>query len=131
VLTVLTVEMYRNEYKANLTENRLRHVLNQMVHAGLAPSSQWRPGDKEEYVTVYARLTKSSRQVALGRWRSPVECVDLSILGAHEAFWSWVTQELSERGHAVDELETIFAKFSGGDHQPVPYCPEGEATLEK
>jgi len=126
VLTVLPVEMYREEYEANLTESRLQHVLNQMVHAGLAPRDQWMPGDKEEYVTVFARLANSSQQVALGRWRGPVECVDLSILGAQDAFWSWVTQEISERGHAVHELETICAKFTGGDHQSVPYCPQEE-----
>jgi len=130
VLTVLTVEMYRREYEANLTENRLRHVLNQMVHAGLAPKDQWRPGDKKEYVTVFARLTHSTQLIALGRWRGPVESVDLSILGTHEAFWSWVAQELSERGHAVHLLETICAKFSGGDHQSVPYCPQDEAKQE-
>ena len=41
VLTVLPVDMYRERYGENLTDKRLHHVINQMVHAGYAPPSLW------------------------------------------------------------------------------------------
>lgn len=124
VLTVLTLEMYRNRYPENVTGNRVRRVVNRMVHAGLAPSSMWLPGDSEDYVTVYARLTDVARTLSLGRWRDEVESYDLSQLGRHEQFWAWVAERVEALGHAVGSLELVTAKFSGGDHQEVMYTVE-------
>lgn len=124
VLTVLPVDMYRREYASNLTEQRLRHVMNQMVHAGYAPPDIWSPGDKEENVTVYATMSNSITRVALGRWRGEVTTVDLSALGRSALFWTWVAEETLTRGLTIDQIESISAKFSGGDHQQIPYKPQ-------
>src|SRR3546814_10489224 len=56
ILTVLTLEMYCGKYGQNITDRRICRVVNQMVHAGLVPAEMWKPGDKDEYVTVYAFL---------------------------------------------------------------------------
>lgn len=122
LLTVLTVEMYRREYEANLTERRLRHVVNQMVHAGYAPADMWDPGDLDESVTVWARLTVSEQLVSLGRYRGEIVSVDLSLLGQQSEFWAWLVGELRERGHSIETLESVTGKFSGGEHQPIPYA---------
>lgn len=121
VLTVLPVDMYRREYGSNLTEQRLRHVMNQMVHAGFAPPDIWSPGDKEENVTVYVTMSNSTTQVALGRWRGEVTTVDLSALGKSTSFWTWVAEESVTRGLTIDQVHSVSAKFSGGDHQQILY----------
>jgi hypothetical protein len=121
VLTVLPVDMYRREYGSNLTEQRLRHVINQMVHTGFAPPDMWSPGDKEENVTVYVTMSNSTTQVALGRWRGEITTVDLSALGQSALFWTWVAEEALTRGLTIEQVESISAKFSGGDHQQIPY----------
>ncbi len=121
VLTVLPVDMYRREYGSNLTEKRLRHVMNQMVHAGFAPPDIWSPGDKEENVTVYVTMANSTTQVALGRWRGEVTNVDLSALGKSTSFWTWVAEETLSRGLTTDQVQSVSAKFSGGAHQQIPY----------
>jgi hypothetical protein len=122
VLTVLRVDMYRERYAENLTDKHLRHVINQMVHAGYAPPSLWVTGDTQEFVTVHATLATSPTTVALGRWRGLVTSADLSELGRQPEFWEWVVSELARRGHEVSALESISAKFTGGDHQAVPYA---------
>jgi hypothetical protein len=127
VLTVLPLDIYRSKHGANLTENRLNHVINQMVHSGYAPPSLWVKGDANEYVTVYATLATSPITVALGRWRGLVTSADLSKLGRRDEFWDWVVGELARRGHEVGTLESITAKFTGGDHQAVPYALAGDA----
>jgi hypothetical protein len=121
VLTVLPVDMYRREYGSNLTEQRLRHVMNQMVHAGLAPPDLWSPGDKEENVTVFVTMSNSKTRVALGRWRGEVTTVDLSALGKSASFWTWVAKETLSRSLTIDQVQSVSAKFSGGDHQQIPY----------
>lgn len=126
VLTVLRVDMYRERYGENLTDKRLLHVINQMVHAGYAPPSLWVKGDADEYVTVHATLSTSPTTVPLGRWRGLVTSADLSELGRRAEFWEWVVSELTRRGHEVSELESITAKFTGGDHQAVPYTHAGD-----
>lgn len=127
VLTVLPVDLYRERYGKNLTDKRLHHVINQMVHAGYAPPSLWVKGDADEYVTVHVTLSTSPTTVALGRWRGLVTSADLSELGRHDEFWQWVVSELARRGHEVSALESISAKFTGGDHQAVPYALAGDA----
>ncbi|MBM4181389.1 MAG: hypothetical protein FJ209_07560 [Betaproteobacteria bacterium] len=126
VLTVLRVDMYRERYAENLTDKHLRHVINQMVHAGYAPPSLWATGDTQEFVTVHATLATSSTTVPLGRWRGLVTSADLSELGRRAEFWEWVVSELARRGHEVSALESITAKFTGGDHQAVPYALAGD-----
>lgn len=127
LLTVLTVEMYRREYEANLTGRRLRHVVNQMVHAGYAPDAMWEPGDPDEFVTIHVRLTSSERLVSLGRYRGEIASVDLSMLGQESAFWAWLVGELRDRGHRIETLEFVLGKFSGGEHQQIPYALAGDA----
>ena len=127
LLAVLTVEMYQREYEANLTERRLRHVVNQMVHAGYAPVEMWEPVDPNQFVTIYARLTSSEHLVALGRYRGEIASVDLSTLGKESEFWAWLVRGLRERGHNIETLEFVTGKFSGGDHQQIPYALAGDA----
>lgn len=127
VLTLLPLDLYRSKHGANLTEKRLNHVINQMVHSGYAPPSLWVKGDAEEYVTVYANLATSPITVALGRWRGLMTSCDLSELGYRDEFWEWVVRELARRGHEVGALECITAKFTGGDYQAVPYALAGDA----
>jgi len=67
VVTVLPVDIYRREYSNNLTEQRLRRVINQMVHSGLAPNDRWEPGDRLEAVTAHAVFRNSPKPVALGK----------------------------------------------------------------
>lgn len=122
LLTVLTIEMYRREYPENLTESRLRHVVNQMVYAGLVPIGKWNPGDKEECVTVYAMFSYFEYCVALGRWKGELLSADLTLLGKDVVFWDWVAKEISKRNHALEDLLQVHAKFSGGDHQAIPYA---------
>lgn len=121
VLTVLTIEMYQRDYESNLTEKRLRHVVNQMVHSGHAPTCLWKQGDADEIVSVYATLATSTKTVALGRWRGLLASADLSKLGRQPEFWAWVARTLEERGYDIHALEEISAKFSGCDHKAVPY----------
>jgi hypothetical protein len=119
VLTVLTLEMYKRDYAANVSEGRMRHVINQMVHAGHIPEAMWQPGDKREYVTVHAHLSDGS-SVALGRWVGVIVSADLSRLGESRQFWEWVVQRLEERGHVVERLARVEARFSGGENREVP-----------
>jgi hypothetical protein len=126
VLTVLTVAMYRRDYDANLTDQRLRHVVNQMVHAELAPGSRWTSGDRQEYVTIYAYLGGATQPVALGRWNGAVTSPDLSQLGCSMQFWTWVAGRLKERQHTIDALLSVQARFTGGRNYDVPYRVTGE-----
>ena len=121
ILTVLTLEMYKREYSDNLSENRVRHVINQMVHAGYIPSAMWQPGDNQEYVTVHAHLAGASTAVALGRWTGQISSPDLSQLGNSHEFWTWVAQRLRQKQHAVDNLLRVEARFTGGQNWEVPY----------
>jgi hypothetical protein len=127
VLTVLTLEMYKRDYEENLSENRVRHVINQMVHAGHIPAAMWQPGGNQEYVTVHAHLAGASIAVALGRWTGHVTSPDLSQLGQSLEFWTWVAQRLEEKQHAVDSLLRVEARFTGGQNWEVPYLATGEA----
>ncbi len=122
VLTVLPLAMYRNHYAENVTEHRIRKVINRMVHAGMAPPEMWLPGDREEYVIVYARITGMTQTLSLGAWKGKVDCYDLSKLGTIECFWIWVAERLTALGQSVGSIEQVTAKFSGGDHQEVEYA---------
>ena len=126
VLTVLTLEMYRRDYAVNLTPNRVRHVVNQMVHAGHIPAAMWQPGDNQECVTVHAHLASVSNVVTLGKWTGHVASPDLSQLGSLE-FWAWVAQRLKEKRHTVSALLRVEARFNGGHNWEVPYLAAGEA----
>jgi hypothetical protein len=127
VLTVLTLDMYKRDYADNLSENRVRHVINQMVHAGHIPAAMWQPGDNQEYVTVHAHLAGDSITVALGRWTGQVSSSDLSQLGKSLDFWTWVAQRLAQKQHAVDNLLRVEARFTGGQNWEVPYLATGES----
>jgi hypothetical protein len=121
VITVLTLEMYRRDYAHNLSESRIRHVVNQMVHAGHAPAAMWTPGKKYEHVTIHAYLVGASNATALGRWTGPVISLDLSQLGRQPQFWTWVAQRLEAKHFSVDDLLRVEAKFTGGHNWDVPY----------
>ncbi len=121
VVTVLTLDMYRRDYSENILETRVRHVINQMVHAGHAPSAMWQSGDKQEYITVHAHHAANSRPIAIGRWAGAVISPDLSQLGALKEFWSWVAQRLEEKQYSVEGLMGIEARFVGGENINVPY----------
>lgn len=127
LLTVLTTEMYQRDYEANLTEKRLRHVVNQMVHAGYAPPRMWAAGDHDEYVTLYARLSSSERLSPLGRYRGAIDSADLSTLGRKPEFWLWIADELKDRGLSIELLESVKGKFAGGEHQEIPYTVVSDA----
>lgn len=127
MLTVLTLEMYKRDYAANLSENRMRHVINQMVHAGHIPPTMWRPGDAQEYVTVHAHLVDMPIAVALGRWPGPVSSPNLSDLGRILGFWTWVAQKLEEKHKAVKSLSRVEARFIGGQNWEVPFVAANEA----
>lgn len=131
VLTVLTLEMYQRDYKDNLSASRMRHVINQMVHAGQIPAAMWQPGDKQEYVTIHAHLAGTSNAVALGRWTGPVSSPELNQLGKSQEFWAWVAQRLNEKQHAVDSLLRVEARFTGGQNWDVQYLATDEAKLER
>jgi hypothetical protein len=122
VLTVLTLQMYRRDYEHNLTEGRIRKVVNTMVHAGLAPAHLWRPGVQGESVLVFAELKDARMPVPLGAWKDPVDSPDLARLGTQRDFWSWVADRLTLKACSVDDLLAVRARFSGGDLQDVPYA---------
>jgi hypothetical protein len=127
VITVLTLEMYKRDYADNLSESRIRHVVNQMVHAGHAPAAMWAPGDKHEQVTIHAHLAGASIATALGRWTGPVSSPDLSQLGWRAEFWTWVAERLEAKHLAVDDLLRVEARFTGGQNWEVPYLASSEA----
>jgi hypothetical protein len=127
VLTVLTLDMYKRDYAGNLSENRVRHVINQMVHARHIPDAMWQPGDNQEYVTIHAYLAEKSIAVALGRWTGHVNSPDLGHLGKSLEFWTWVAQRLEDKQHAVDSLLRVEARFTGGQNWEVKYLASCEA----
>jgi hypothetical protein len=127
VLTVLTLDMYERDYADNLSESRVRHVVNQMVHAGHIPASMWQPGDAREDVTVHAHLADIPLAIALGRWTGNVDAPDLSQLGKNIGFWLWIAQRLEEKQFSVDRLLRVEARFFGGQNWNVPYLVDGEA----
>lgn len=128
VLTVLTFEMYKRDYSVNLSENRVRHVINQMVHAEHIPAAMWQPGDQQEYVTVHAHIIANTTPVALGRWTGNVCSPDLSQLGRSLEFWAWVARRLEGKHPAVQGLMRVEARFTGGRNCEVPYPVSGDAT---
>lgn len=121
VLTVLTLDMYRNVHKEKLTDRRIRTVINQMVHAGLAPGKLWEPGAVKEHVTIYAYIRSRPSPVGLGRWKGKVTSLDLSKLGEKTEFWQWCVSRLQGKGFPIESLEQVTAKFAGGDQQAIPY----------
>ncbi|MBW8470837.1 MAG: hypothetical protein K0M67_21410 [Thiobacillus sp.] len=123
VLTVLTLDMYRRDYEGNLSENRIRLVINQMVHAGNIPISMWRPGDKQECVTVHAHLAGISSVVSLGRWTRDLLSADLRDLGKSAEFWTWVAHRLSAKGMALEGLVRVEARFTSGHNWEIPFVP--------
>src|SRR3546814_9929342 len=88
-----------------------------MVHAGLVPAEMWKPGDKDEYVTVYAFLKSGTLRLALGAWKGSVPSAALAELGSSQSFWCWVAERVVAKGQAVENVESVRAKFSGGDLQ--------------
>lgn len=121
VLTVLTLDMYRRDYEDNLSANRIRLVVNQMVHAGHIPLDMWIPGSKQECVTVHAHLAHNAGVVALGRWTGQVQSADLRELGKISSFWGWVAGKLTAKGCALEGLVRVQARFTGGENVDIPY----------
>lgn len=120
VLTVLTLEMYKRDFADNLSEKRVRHVTNQMVHAGHIPDSFWVAGDPQEQVTVHVHLVDQQHAIALGRWPEPVHSPDLTHLGKSPAFWTWVAHGIRARHHDVEKVVRVEARFAGGQNCEVP-----------
>src|SRR3546814_18679438 len=88
--------MYCGKYGQNITDRRICRVVNQMVHAGLVPAEMWKPGDKDEYVTVYAFLKSGTLRLALGAWKESVPSAALAELGSSQSLWCWVAGRRSE-----------------------------------
>jgi hypothetical protein len=130
VLTVLPLEMYRRNYQQNLTERRIQTVINMMVHAGFAPASLWKPGVPEERIMVVAEVESTTAPITVGSWRGPVESACLRRLGEKREFWAWVTEQLTARGGAVQNLVAVRAKFSGGDFEEIPFAVDAATTRE-
>lgn len=122
VITVLTLDMYMRDYAQNVTERRIQKVINMMVHAGMAPTTAWRPGVMDEYVTVFALRLSTSYLMSLGRWRGAVTSVDLGKLGELPEFWEWVARTTLARGCTLEDVLSVSARFSGGELQHVPYA---------
>jgi hypothetical protein len=120
--------MCKRDYAVNLSENRVRHVINQMVHAEHIPAAMWQPGDQQEYVTVHAYITATKTPVALGRWTGNVCSPDLSQLGRSLEFRAWVARRLDGKRHAVESLMRVEARFTGGRNCEVPYHASGDGT---
>lgn len=121
VLTVLPLEMYRRDYAENLTEKRIRYVINQMVQAGHAPVELWQPGDCPSCVTVHAHVAEAPKPISLGRWPGTVTSANLGLLGERLEFWTWVAQRLAEKHLDIARLMRVEARFSGGQNWEVPF----------
>ena len=121
VVTVLTLDMYKRDYAENLSEGRVKHVINQMVHAGHVPEHMWQPNDNHEHVIVHAHLTDCPKPIALGGWPGEIKSPDLRQLGKLHDFWGWVAQRLHQKQHDVSHLMLVEARFKGGRSYEVPY----------
>src|SRR3546814_15252098 len=93
--------MYCGKYGQNITDRRICRVVNPMVHAGLVPAAMWTPGDKAEYVPVYAFLKSGTLRLALGAWTGCVPSAALAELGSSQRFCSWVDRKWVGRVQAV------------------------------
>lgn len=121
VITVLTVEMYANTFKSNLTELRIKKVINKMVNAGLAPESMRQPEEEYLKVIVFAFHLGSPNRIPLGSYRQESMSSDLTLLGQCPEFWRWVAERLVQRGHSLDYISSVGANFTGGDYQEIPF----------
>lgn len=128
VLSVLGLDAYKKEYAENLSESRAQGVINQMVYAGHAPSFMWKPGSKDESVTVHAHIIDMPQPTSLGRWKGDISSPDLWRLGEDANFWDWVLQRLGEKQLEVDGLTHIEARFKGGENRVVPYLVCADLT---
>src|SRR3546814_6353079 len=100
-----------------------------MVHAGLVPAEMWKPGDKDEYVTVYAFLKSGTLRLALGAWKGSVPSAAHAELGSSQSFWCWVAERVVAKGQAVENVESVRAKFSGGDRKSTSLNPVTNAQI--
>ena len=121
ILTVLTLDMYCRDYERNITDRRVKSVVNKMVHAGLAPADLWTPGAADEYVLVYLSLSGTDTFIPLGNWKGQVSSPNLEHLGGMPEFWKWLANQVEEKGHPIERVEKVAAKFNGGDLQHVPF----------
>lgn len=121
VLTVLNLETYCAYFPQKISSKKLAAVTNEMVIAGEAPEWLWRRPSRAQNVLVYATVAGFACPLALGRWRMTMERFDLSLLGAQKNFWRWIANKISARGAALENLEWVTARLSGGDHQYLTY----------
>jgi hypothetical protein len=120
VRTVLTLDMYRRDYEKNLSEERIRFVVNEMVHSGHAPLTLWLPGKQGNCVLVYAHMTDGP-VVSLGQWKGKVDSIDLTELGNRDQFWIWVARRLIGKDGSLERLTHIEARFRGGQTCEIPF----------
>lgn len=121
VLTVLTIGMYTNTYQDNLTEKRLKKLLNKMVIAGHLPNSRWSDNVDKFNAIVYAFHYDSAKRIPLGAFRSDTFLSDLSDLGENPEFWKWVAKQLIQRGYSLEKTSSVGAHIKGGDYQEIPF----------
>lgn len=120
VITVLTLDMYRNTYADKINDVLLARTINAAVVAGAAPAYMWRAAAGRTNATVYAQLSTQAKAISLGRWKDEFSSVDLAFLGQRKDFWVWVVDKMMERGLDLGTLELVTAKFSGGVPQEIP-----------
>lgn len=120
VITVLTLDMYRNTYAEKVNDLLLARTINAAVVAGAAPACMWRADAGRANATVYAQVNARAKIISLGRWKDEFSSADLAILGQRKEFWVWVVDKLMERGLDLGTLELVTAKFSGGVPQEIP-----------
>lgn len=123
VVTILTQAQYENHFPGHVSPEHRRNVMNAMAVAGEvsadlfdADNNTWPP------VLVYVELLESSKPIVLGRWRGKALALDLRVLGRCQDFWAWVAKKVVSRGHQVDTIASVTARFSGGDQQEIGYA---------
>lgn len=113
VLTVLTLDMYRNRHPDNITGLHIRRVVNQAVLAGVASANFWIREDKNPAVLVHVGFL-GDQPSSLGYWNG-LDRPDLDLVGRCREFWEWVVAKLGDRGRPIEGLEWVSARFPGGD----------------
>lgn len=120
VITVLTLEQYKNHYAITSMRTALREV-NRMVLEGFAPSSCWQKRSKGERVMVYADFGTNIRQASLGAFRTAVTGPQLDQLGNLPKFWGWVAKRCQALQLPLDCIHTVTARLPYGDAQEIHF----------
>lgn len=120
VLTILSLDMYRERYPDKLTDIQVQRVVNEAVLCGDAARELWRPTKRNPPIRILAGLVDAPPS-SLGYWNG-LDTPDLDQVGRCREFWSWVVTRLGNRGCAIDALEWVTAQFPGGDPQLVEFA---------